>query len=68
MIGVGAAFDFHTDRIKQAPVWMQRSGFEWFYRIIQEPGRLFQRYLFVIPTFIFLYLLEIFKIKRFDTP
>ena len=35
MIGVGAAFDFHTGRVKQAPAWMQRSGLEWFYRTCQ---------------------------------
>ena len=40
MIGVGAAFDFHSGRIKQAPYWIQRSGFEWLYRIFQDPGRL----------------------------
>ncbi|MEE9189592.1 MAG: WecB/TagA/CpsF family glycosyltransferase, partial [Candidatus Neomarinimicrobiota bacterium] len=67
MIGVGAAFDLHTRRIKQAPVWIQRSGFEWLFRIFQEPTRLWKRYLFVIPAFIFLYIQEIFKIKHSDT-
>ena len=40
MIGVGAAFDFHSGRVRQAPRWMQRSGLEWFYRLCQEPRRL----------------------------
>lgn len=44
MCGVGAAFDFHTHRVKQAPHWIQRAGLEWFYRTIQEPRRLFGRY------------------------
>jgi N-acetylglucosaminyldiphosphoundecaprenol N-acetyl-beta-D-mannosaminyltransferase len=44
MIGVGAAFDFHSGRVSQAPRWMQRSGLEWFYRALQEPRRLFPRY------------------------
>ncbi|TLD70931.1 WecB/TagA/CpsF family glycosyltransferase [Phragmitibacter flavus] len=44
LCGVGAAFDFHTNRVKQAPRWMQRSGLEWLYRTIQEPRRLFGRY------------------------
>ena len=44
MIGVGAAFDFHSGRVKQAPRWMQRSGLEWFYRLCQEPRRLAKRY------------------------
>ena len=36
MIGVGAAFDFHSGRVRQAPRWMQRSGLEWFYRLCQR--------------------------------
>ena len=45
MCGVGAAFDFHSKVVKQAPRWIQRSGFEWLYRTFQEPRRLFFRYL-----------------------
>jgi len=45
MCGVGAAFDFHSKVVKQAPRWIQRSGFEWLYRTVQEPRRLFWRYL-----------------------
>jgi glycosyltransferase involved in cell wall biosynthesis len=44
MCGVGAAFDFHSKVVKQAPRWIQRSGFEWLYRTFQEPRRLFWRY------------------------
>ena len=51
MIGVGAAFDFHAGRVKQAPRWMQRSGLEWFYRLCQEPRRLAKRYLTNNPRF-----------------
>ena len=51
MIGVGAAFDFHSGRAKQAPRWMQRSGLEWFYRLCQEPRRLAKRYLKNNPLF-----------------
>ena len=51
MIGVGAAFDFHSGRVKQAPRWMQRTGLEWFYRLCQEPGRLAKRYLRNNPLF-----------------
>ena len=43
--GVGAAFDFHTGRIKRAPRWMQRSGFEWLHRLLSDPIRLWRRYL-----------------------
>jgi exopolysaccharide biosynthesis WecB/TagA/CpsF family protein len=42
---VGAAFDFHAGVKKMAPRWMQRSGLEWLYRLSQEPGRLWRRYL-----------------------
>jgi N-acetylglucosaminyldiphosphoundecaprenol N-acetyl-beta-D-mannosaminyltransferase len=52
MIGVGAAFDFHSGRVKQAPRWMQRTGLEWFYRLCQEPGRLAQRYMRNNPLFV----------------
>ena len=45
LIGVGAAFDFHTGRKKQAPHWMQRSGLEWAFRLSSEPRRLWKRYL-----------------------
>lgn len=52
MIGVGAAFDLLTGRVKQAPHWMQRSGLEWFYRWTQEPSRLTRRYLVNNPRFV----------------
>ncbi len=52
IIAVGAAFDFHTKRIPQAPAWMQRSGLEWLFRFSQEPSRLWYRYLVHNPLFI----------------
>lgn len=52
MVGVGAAFDFHAGRVKQAPRWMQRSGLEWFYRLCSEPKRLWKRYLRNNPLFV----------------
>ncbi|MGD0252244.1 MAG: WecB/TagA/CpsF family glycosyltransferase [Verrucomicrobiota bacterium] len=51
MIGVGAAFDFLSRRVKQAPRWMQRSGLEWCYRLCQEPRRLGRRYFRNNPLF-----------------
>jgi N-acetylglucosaminyldiphosphoundecaprenol N-acetyl-beta-D-mannosaminyltransferase len=51
MIGVGAAFDFHAGRARQAPRWMQRSGLEWFFRMVTEPRRLGRRYLKNTPLF-----------------
>jgi N-acetylglucosaminyldiphosphoundecaprenol N-acetyl-beta-D-mannosaminyltransferase len=52
MCGVGAAFDFHSGRISQAPSWMQERGLEWMYRIAQEPRRLLPRYLWFNPLFV----------------
>ncbi len=51
LIGVGAAFDFHTGRLDRAPVWMQKAGLEWSYRLYKEPRRLWRRYVLGIPRF-----------------
>jgi len=51
LIGVGAAFDFHAGRARQAPRWMQRSGLEWLFRLACEPRRLGGRYLKNNPLF-----------------
>ena len=52
LIGVGAAFDFHSGRVRQAPRWMQRSGLEWLFRLCTEPRRLGGRYLKTNPLFV----------------
>ena len=52
LIGVGAAFDLLTGRVRQAPRWMQRSGLEWFFRWTQEPRRLTRRYFVNNPLFV----------------
>jgi N-acetylglucosaminyldiphosphoundecaprenol N-acetyl-beta-D-mannosaminyltransferase len=52
LVGVGAAFDFHAGTVRQAPRWIQRSGFEWLYRLAREPRRLWRRYLRNIPAFV----------------
>ncbi len=66
LIGIGAAFDFHTGRIPQAPRWMQRSGLEWFFRLLQEPKRLWYRYLVYNPAFVILTLAQLLGLKRYD--
>jgi N-acetylglucosaminyldiphosphoundecaprenol N-acetyl-beta-D-mannosaminyltransferase len=53
MLGVGAAFDFHTGAVKRAPKWMQDNGLEWAWRLGSEPGRLWKRYLITAPRFVF---------------
>ena len=51
-IGVGAAFDFLSGRVPQAPAWMQQAGLEWLFRFCAEPRRLWKRYLFYNPYFV----------------
>jgi exopolysaccharide biosynthesis WecB/TagA/CpsF family protein len=51
---VGAAFDFHAGNKKTAPPWMQKLGMEWLYRLMQEPGRLWKRYLLTNTAFVLL--------------
>jgi N-acetylglucosaminyldiphosphoundecaprenol N-acetyl-beta-D-mannosaminyltransferase len=52
LVGVGAAFDFHAGLVPQAPAWMQSAGLEWLFRLMQEPGRLWRRYLTYNPRFV----------------
>jgi N-acetylglucosaminyldiphosphoundecaprenol N-acetyl-beta-D-mannosaminyltransferase len=52
MVGVGAAFDYHAGTLRRAPVWMQRRGLEWLYRLGHEPRRLWKRYLSSNTTFV----------------
>jgi N-acetylglucosaminyldiphosphoundecaprenol N-acetyl-beta-D-mannosaminyltransferase len=65
LFGVGAAFDFHAGKIRQAPRWMQRSGLEWFYRLWCEPRRLWKRYLKNNPLFIARIFCQLTGLKRF---
>jgi len=66
LVGVGAAFDMHSGRLKQAPVWMRENGLEWFYRLVQEPRRLWYRYIVLGSQFVFAASLELAGLKRFD--
>lgn len=52
MIGVGAGFDYYAENIKRAPEWMQKHNLEWLYRLLQDPKRLFKRYLITNTKFI----------------
>lgn len=65
LIGVGAAFDFHSGRVRQAPRWIQRSGLEWFFRLCMEPRRLGLRYLTTNPIFILRVLAQKTGLKRY---
>ena len=58
IMGVGGSFDVVSGLVKRAPMWMQKTGLEWFYRVIQEPRRMWKRYLFGNSEFIYLVLKE----------
>lgn len=58
MVGVGAAFDFHAGRTRQAPPWMQRRGLEWLFRLSVEPRRLWRRYVLITPRFLPLWAMQ----------
>ena len=64
MLAVGAAFDYHAGKLARAPLWLQRLGLEWFYRLIQEPRRLWRRYLVTNSIFIYLYLKHRFVVGK----
>ena len=64
LIGVGAAFDFQTGRVKRAPVWMRKAGLEWLHRLISEPRRLWRRYMIYAPRFVFLNVIETIRDVR----
>lgn len=58
MLGVGAAFDFHSGRVKQAPICLQSAGLEWAFRFAMEPRRLWKRYVYNNPRFILLFFIQ----------
>jgi len=64
MLGVGAAFDFHAGLKSQAPSWMQKIGMEWLFRFVTEPRRLWRRYLYHNPRFIFLAFADLLGLLR----
>lgn len=66
LIGVGAAFDYISGRVPQAPRWMQRMALEWFFRLIVEPGRLWRRYLIYNPLFLWNVFLQETGLKRWS--
>lgn len=66
LVAVGAAFDFNSGRLKQAPEWMRENGLEWLFRLSQEPGRLWRRYILRGSEFVALVTLELLGLKKFD--
>jgi N-acetylglucosaminyldiphosphoundecaprenol N-acetyl-beta-D-mannosaminyltransferase len=64
VLPVGAAFDFHSGRLRRAPRWMQQIGLEWFYRLAMEPRRLFRRYVVTNSKFVALVIREEFRRRK----
>jgi len=60
-MGVGGSFDVISGKTKRAPVFMQKLGLEWFYRFLQEPQRMWKRYLFGNIQFMYLVVKNIFR-------
>ena len=66
VLAVGAAFDFHAGLLKQAPPIMQKLGLEWLFRLASEPRRLWRRYIYLNPLYVWYFLLQLSGLKRFD--
>jgi N-acetylglucosaminyldiphosphoundecaprenol N-acetyl-beta-D-mannosaminyltransferase len=66
MIGVGAAFDIHTGRVKDAPRWIKSSGLQWLHRLCQEPSRLWKRYLVNNSGFVYCTAMQFAGFKRYE--
>jgi len=65
MFGVGAAFDFHTGHIQDCPEWIKRAGLQWLHRLVQEPKRLWWRYLRNNPAFLFQIALQLTGLRTY---
>jgi N-acetylglucosaminyldiphosphoundecaprenol N-acetyl-beta-D-mannosaminyltransferase len=66
MFGVGAAFDFHTGSIRDCAGWIKRAGLQWLHRLLQDPKRLWKRYLRTIPAFLWCITLQMLKVRRYS--
>jgi N-acetylglucosaminyldiphosphoundecaprenol N-acetyl-beta-D-mannosaminyltransferase len=65
MFGVGAAYDFHTGRIQDAPQWVKTIGMQWLHRLMQDPRRLWKRYLRNNPAFLWHMALELSGLRHY---
>lgn len=66
LLGVGAAFDFNSGRLRRPPRWMRENGLEWFFRLLVEPRRLWKRYLVTIPSALWSISLELIGPRKLD--
>jgi N-acetylglucosaminyldiphosphoundecaprenol N-acetyl-beta-D-mannosaminyltransferase len=60
-MGVGGTFDVVAGKVKRAPKWMQRTGLEWFFRVLQEPRRMWRRYLYTNTRFLLMFLARLIR-------
>jgi N-acetylglucosaminyldiphosphoundecaprenol N-acetyl-beta-D-mannosaminyltransferase len=67
ILAVGAAFPFLAGQLPQAPAWVQKAGLEWLFRLLSEPKRLWRRYMFLNPAYVFLIALQAMRIRQFST-
>jgi len=65
MFGVGAAFDFHTGRIQDCPLWIKRAGLQWLDRLLQDPKALWKRYLRNNPAFVWHIVLQLTGLRTY---
>jgi len=68
LVGVGAAFDYHTGRISDCSDWVKRAGLQWMHRLLQDPARLWKRYLRCNPAFLWKITLQMLKLKQYQAP
>lgn len=66
MVGVGAAFDIHAGLRADAPDWIKRCGLQWLHRLMQEPGRLWRRYLTNNPRFVWNIVLQLSGLRKYE--
>jgi N-acetylglucosaminyldiphosphoundecaprenol N-acetyl-beta-D-mannosaminyltransferase len=64
MVGVGAAFDFHTGAIRDCPPWVKRAGLQWLHRLIQDPKHLWKRYLRNNPAFLWHIAFQLSRLRQ----
>jgi N-acetylglucosaminyldiphosphoundecaprenol N-acetyl-beta-D-mannosaminyltransferase len=65
MFGVGAAFDYHSGRIRDCSDWIKRAGLQWLHRLLQDPRRLWRRYLRNNPAFVWRIALQFAGLRRY---
>ena len=66
MAGIGAAFLYHTGEIKDSPAWMKAAGLQWLHRLLQEPRRLWRRYLTIVPQFLFHAVMQLAQMPGYE--